>query len=179
MEKKNKIEIERIKEALKNGEYKIITDRTCDCSIDHIDNGGIVISGNDCWRTADLIIDGVSVYTDTQYDGVADSYDIRNMLDDMGIIVSCGYREWEPGHTDDEIAQMIISHYEQRDDLSYYVYYPRGFANEYTVIVRPAATSEDDIDDDWDVCTLSDWAELAANSGDPATTMCKGFDILD
>ena len=165
---------------LKAGNYSITSDQSCDCSVDSIMDEGVQISGNECWQSKSLMINNELVLEYVHTDGYQEhqlTYEDLYNADLEKIANQLQIDDSEPLHTDEQAASMIEDFLEE-DTRKCYVHYPRKFANEYKLLLCADIEDENGIDsDDYEEIEKSEWAELAANTGDDATQIYKSFDI--
>ena len=172
----------RIINALERGEYTITHDEGCLCNIDWAVLGGELVcdvDGHECWESNGLYVDCGDGWGDVLiaeyvrydrlhiYDDDITADDIPDaILDEMGIPEVCeqgesGSPECHDANVREELIRYLMEgkYLLDRDDC-------RGFANEYTMILREPADGETAIITREDA---EEWADDYLYAGDAAT----------
>lgn len=177
----------QILSALESSNYTIEHDCACDCEVDGItSDNGVEISGNECWQSNSLYIDGILIAEYIQHNSRKmhiDDISDDDISDDIWGEMAIGDDADNPVHDEE---QMILEYLQSSmDDWRYYRDNERNFANEYTIIlISPDIESVDgkniaELSDDWDTLTAEETAHEIAYTGDAATQAYNSLRVID
>ena len=174
---------EKIIENLKNGNYTIEPYNSCDCYVaDITNNGGIIIDGNECYRSNSLEIDGVQIAYYTQFDGLTldqverDDHDIIwDYLDESGILTKLSIPD---DYDDHDMESMVRDYLETLKTPKFYRDDKEGFSNRFEIIIDEDGSHTDQLQDNWYEISIDDAAWGIAYKGDAATQAYNSFLVL-
>ena len=168
--------INHILEKIESGDYQIEHDKNCGCTFSwEINRSGELIDnvdGNECWQGMVLYVVGIDepIAQTIQYEHcevLAEGLDEDDIPDEIWDAMKIDGDETNPAHEnsrrDSLIDWLLNSDYIlDRDD-------DRGFANEYTMILRDPA------EDDESTLSAEEWADCFLYDGDSATVAYTSF----
>lgn len=172
---------EKILESLENGNYEIKYNEDCGCKINwDIDANGELVADVDsdtCYQSYVLTVGGMGIYEYIRYEGwrmLTDMVDIDDIEDD--IIDRCRLTEvieqGESGYSESHDANMLESLVDYLEGCGYELDKDdgRGFANEYTMILRDTGNIVKNSRED-----CEKWAMDYLYAGDASTQAFVGF----
>ena len=192
------ITISDILDSLAVDDYKIATESNCGCSIDWcITQGDLYaeVSGDECWIGNILYVLNPAtqkyapVVENLAYEPMrTTSTDItidalREALEEEGLEHIMDELSFDEDHEENDShankMRATLEEFVTESGYDCYIYYPRGFSNEYDCILVSPDADDSDLPDDANHVTAADFAEAYLEKGDDATTCYKGFKLIE
>lgn len=175
--------IEDIKKALESGEYRIKHEEDCCCSFNWELSGDELIdnaSGDECWEGNILYVGDTAIAQAIRFDRIEtlidglnlddideDILDAMRMSDILGPGESSNNDRHEERRRDELIDYLMECGYILDEDEE------RGFANEYTMILREPEEGGEEVTTTRE--EAEKWADSYLYCGDAATEAFNGF----